>query len=286
MNGDWIKAHRSLMDSAIWSDDWLVRLWMWCLFKANYKPAQWRGETVNRGQFITGRMTASDELSVAPSKWYRGMMRLAELGYIAIEANSVWTRVTVCKYETYQDGGSDERAANEQRLNSDRTANEQRLDSERTLEKECKKGRREELRESEREAAPVDNLTESTEQPNPQLLTPVEVARQKAAAFVSGWQMPTNAQEPRHREALAMWQAVRSVKHGKYLDEIQWRSICINRASWDADRWHEALLTSAADGTLNIALHQDDNRAKSERNGNARYHKARLAHPSDSEIPF
>ena len=144
---------------------------------------------------------------------------------------------------------------------------------------------REEIKESEREAAPVD-VMESTEQPNPQLLTPVEVARQHAAAFVAGWEMPTNAQESRHREALAMWQAVRKVKHGKYLDQIQWYSICNTRSSWDADRWHEALSTSAADGTLNIALHQDDKRAKSERNGNARYHKARLAHPSDNEIPF
>ena len=146
--------------------------------------------------------------------------------------------------------------------------------------------RREEIKEREREAAQVDELTESTEQQIPQLLTPAEIARQQAAEHVAAWRMPTNAQEPRHRQALVMWQAVRKERHGRYLPENQWESAAMQRASWDSDRWHEALLTSAVDGTLNLATHQDDKRAKSERNGNARYHKARLAHPSDNEIPF
>lgn len=143
MSGDWIKVHRQLMDSAVWSDEWLVKLWIWCLLKANYRDGIYRGEVVKRGQFVTGRITGADELSVSPSKWYRGMMRLSQLGNIKIEANSVWTRITVCNYTSYQDTTGNERTANEQRMNSERTASGQRAD---TIE-EGKKGRREEEQE-------------------------------------------------------------------------------------------------------------------------------------------
>ena len=133
------------MDSAVWADDWLVRLWVWCLIKANHKTGDWRGHRVERGQFITGRNTASDELGVSPSKWYRGIMRLAELGNVKVEANSVWTMITVCNYSTYQDKEEPERTAIEQRLNSERTADEQRADT-------SKNGRREEDKRYSHEA--------------------------------------------------------------------------------------------------------------------------------------
>lgn len=115
----WIKLHKSIMDSAVWSDEWIVKLWLWCLLKANSRPGDFRGTSVARGQFVTGRNTASDELGVSPSKWMRGIMRLVKLGCIQYEANSQWTRLTVCNYSAYQD-----------RIDEDRTANGQRTDSE------------------------------------------------------------------------------------------------------------------------------------------------------------
>ena len=118
----WIKLHKSIMDSAVWSDEWIVKLWLWCLLKANSKPGEFRGAKVDRGQFVTGRNTAADELGVSPSKWMRGIMRLVELGCIKYEANSQWTRLTVCKYSTYQDRQEEDRTADGQRMDSHRTA--------------------------------------------------------------------------------------------------------------------------------------------------------------------
>lgn len=129
MAGDWIKVHRSLMDSAVWGDEWLVKLWLWCLMKANHCDGNFRGTRVLRGQFITGRNTASDELGVSPSKWYRGIERLVSLGNIEIQANSVWTMVTVCNYKTYQDDSRQYRTADEQRADSERTASGQPADT-------------------------------------------------------------------------------------------------------------------------------------------------------------
>jgi hypothetical protein len=157
MAGDWIKVHRQLMDSAVWTDEWLVKLWIWCLLKANYRDGFYKGKPVKRGQFVTGRITGADELNVSPSRWYRGITRLAELGGIEIHANSVWTMITVCNYTTYQDTTGDDRTANEQRMNSEWTANGQPAD---TIE-EGKKGRTVQNRtEQKRRASKKPDWTE------------------------------------------------------------------------------------------------------------------------------
>ena len=134
--GNWIKIHRSLMDSAVWADDWLVRLWLWCLLKANYTDSNWHGVTVLRGQFITGRSTAADELGVSPSRWYRGIDELVKLGNISVEANRHWTKITVCNYCTYQATDADTRTAVEQQMNNERTANEQQVNTSKNVRRE------------------------------------------------------------------------------------------------------------------------------------------------------
>ena len=130
MANDWIKVHRSLMDSAVWSDEWLVKLWMWCLLKANYKASFFKGVPIARGQFATGQHTGSNELGVSPSRWYRGMTTLESLGNITILANSRFSVVTICKYELYQDIDKPERIADEQPANSQRIQEKECSDTE------------------------------------------------------------------------------------------------------------------------------------------------------------
>ena len=124
-----MKLYRKTLDSAVFSDDWTFRLWCWCLMRANYKP-RWSGaKEVPPGSFTAGRLTASQELGVSPSKWYRGMQRLEELGQVTLEANSKWTTVTICKWATYQNQSIVERTASEQPADSERTASEQPADT-------------------------------------------------------------------------------------------------------------------------------------------------------------
>lgn len=143
-DGGFIKVWRKMLDSDVMQDDWLCRLWMWCLLSA-----KWNGG--KRGQFETSRSIASDILKVSGSKWYRGIMRLRDLGCIDVEAvgaNSNRTRITICKFKTYQDL-ADER---EQQVNSKRTASEQQannlllIDEEKKEEKELPSGQKERVR--------------------------------------------------------------------------------------------------------------------------------------------
>lgn len=111
MAAGWVKLYRESVDHAVFQDEWVWRLWCWCLLKANHSESQYRGQAVRCGQFITGRLSAADELKVSPSKWYRGMQRLSDLGGIAMEANSNWTTVTICNWQAYQDSATSSRTA-------------------------------------------------------------------------------------------------------------------------------------------------------------------------------
>lgn len=170
MAGGYVKLHRALLDAEQMSDDWLCRLWIWCLLRANFSAQVFRGQTVLPGQLICGRVTSAAELRVSPSKWYRGIERLTEMGCITTEANSNWTTLTICNWETYQNDDLE----SEQPADSKRTASGQpviqRADSQRTAgdttsgqdirKKESKKERMEEYKPPSPKPAKPDLLSD------------------------------------------------------------------------------------------------------------------------------
>lgn len=147
MAGDWIRLHRKLLDSAVFSDEWLLRLWVWCLLRAGYCDRQVGGFTVPAGSFLTGRFSAADELNVSPSRWYRGIHQLASLGMITLSATQERTIVTVCHWTSYQS----DTVVHGQQVDSKWTTSEQQVNNERTTSgqqtdtrKEGKEGKEEE----------------------------------------------------------------------------------------------------------------------------------------------
>ena len=116
MHFGYVKLHRRIIDSEVMKDADLLQLFVWCLCKAKWTEEE-DNSGLKRGQFRTTRAWASEALGMHPSKWYRGMRRLMEMGNITFEANNERTTVTVCNYKSYQDENSEV----EQRSNSDRT---------------------------------------------------------------------------------------------------------------------------------------------------------------------
>lgn len=102
MAGDWIKLHRQSLESEVFADPVLWRLFTWCLLKANFKPGRFQGKDVQRGQFITSNPVGCDSLGMTRSTFFRGLTRLQDLGCIKKDAKSRWTVITVCNYDTYQ----------------------------------------------------------------------------------------------------------------------------------------------------------------------------------------
>jgi len=98
----WIKLHRQSLDSIVFSDPWLWQLFCWCLLKANHEPLPWKKQIIPRGSFATGRMSAAEQLQVAPSKFSRGIEKLISLEMISKESNNRFTTIRIENYEEYQ----------------------------------------------------------------------------------------------------------------------------------------------------------------------------------------
>lgn len=94
MNQGYIKLYRRLLDSACFQNEGLLKIWIWCLLKANHETA-WvpfktgKGSSVVKiepGQFIFGRKSAAKELKMDESTVYKRMKYLEKLKNITIQS--------------------------------------------------------------------------------------------------------------------------------------------------------------------------------------------------------
>ena len=133
MTNGFILLSRELLKSDVFASQKLLKIWIWCLLKANHKDRTiplkvGKGERlvkVKRGSFIFGRFKAEEELYIDGSTIYKLMKKLTELDMISIKSNNQYSIVTICKYNTYQDVNSYKVATKEQPSNNQVTTKEQ-----------------------------------------------------------------------------------------------------------------------------------------------------------------
>ena len=100
----WIKLHRKLIDNGVFYDAELLKVFVWCILKANRMPKEVNGTKLSTGQFITGRMSASEELHMRPSTVYDRLQRLKRMKYISIKSTNSFSIISVLRYNQYQVG--------------------------------------------------------------------------------------------------------------------------------------------------------------------------------------
>ena len=79
VNNNFIKLSRKLMDWEWYTDEHTKTLFIHCLLKANWKKGNYKGITVNRGEFITSLQNLAIEtgltfLSVEGDKLHHGVV--------------------------------------------------------------------------------------------------------------------------------------------------------------------------------------------------------------------
>lgn len=106
MQQGYIKLYRALIDSDIFQNEKLFKVFIWCLLKATHKE---RDQVIGRktirlkeGQFIFGRLKASSELNMAPSTVWDYMKLLEKHKNININSNNKYSVVTIEKWRIYQ----------------------------------------------------------------------------------------------------------------------------------------------------------------------------------------
>ncbi len=118
----YIKLYRQLLSSSIFASQIGLKIWIWCLLKANFKTKFvsikiGRGESVvevGRGSFIFGRFVAEDELNIDGSTIYKWIKKFEVEEMIRIKSSSHYSIMTICNYDSYQRGGDDEVATIQQ----------------------------------------------------------------------------------------------------------------------------------------------------------------------------
>jgi hypothetical protein len=105
VNNGWIKMHRGLLDWEWYDDINVCRLFVHCLLRANHKPKQWRGKTINRGQFWTSLDTLSAETGLSKKQIRVAFDKLKSTGEVASKGQATGRMVTIVNYDSYQEEG-------------------------------------------------------------------------------------------------------------------------------------------------------------------------------------
>lgn len=104
----WIKLHKKLLNSAVWSDNRRLKAWIHILLSANYEDKEWfangRLIQIKRGQFVTSNRKLQEAWGCSTNTVSGILKQFAEMGMIEVECpNKKYTLITVVKYSDYQD---------------------------------------------------------------------------------------------------------------------------------------------------------------------------------------
>ncbi|HAR4857898.1 TPA: DnaD domain protein [Staphylococcus aureus] len=127
----WIKLHRKLLDSPIFQNEKLFKVFAYCLMKASHKDhTQLVGRRVvelEKGQFVFGRKRASEELRLKESTVRDYIKLLENLGTIVVKSDNKFSVITVVNWAIYQsmeensDSKNDNKSTtNQQQINTNK----------------------------------------------------------------------------------------------------------------------------------------------------------------------
>ena len=144
----YVKLHRSIVDSTVFQDAEVLKLWIWLLCNVAYADhdvlINGKIITVKTGQVITGRKKLGEQLNLSENKVYRALSILQKLGNVNIKTNNRYSVVTVTKWAKYQsDNQNVNNTVTTQQQHSNNTATTQQQHSNTTKESKERKERKE-----------------------------------------------------------------------------------------------------------------------------------------------
>lgn len=102
----YIKLWRKTLESSVWGNPSIFRLWAWCLMKATYKQitmqVNWRTVTLDPGQFIFGRLQASKETGLSQQTVRTCLQALKSTSNITTKSTNRFTIITIINWDSYQ----------------------------------------------------------------------------------------------------------------------------------------------------------------------------------------
>lgn len=119
-NSGFIQLHRKLTEWEWYDDISTFKLFIHCLLKANYKPKNWRGIDIKRGEFVTSISKLSLETGLSIKQVRSSIDKLVKTKELGKRTTSLNTCISVVQYDNYQNEGK--RKANEGQTRGKRRA--------------------------------------------------------------------------------------------------------------------------------------------------------------------
>ena len=123
-----IYLHRTLLNWEWVDDPVILKVFIFCLLKANHKENKWQGIVVERGSFITSINKFSKELNISEMQLRNCIKKLKKSECITSKTTNKYTYISIYNYDTYQTYEKDKQQANEQ-TNNKQTTNKQQTNN-------------------------------------------------------------------------------------------------------------------------------------------------------------
>jgi hypothetical protein len=117
----WIKLYRKFSDWEWFNISEMVHLFIYLLLNANHEDGEWRGVKIQRGQILTGLKTLNERTKISFQTLRTCLKRLEKTKEINIQVTNKYSIITICNYESYQNG---QQITNKQ-ANKELTSNQQ-----------------------------------------------------------------------------------------------------------------------------------------------------------------
>ncbi|HGS8672996.1 TPA: DnaD domain-containing protein [Enterococcus faecalis] len=131
MNAGYVKLYRKVMDSFVWTNPYMYKLWNLCLMKASHENRKFlfNGKEIwlHSGEFVTGRDAITFEMNkgvkrehqVNSGSVWRWLKRFEKEGMLNIKSTTKYSIVSINNWDDYQ--------ASEHQVNIKRTTSEQQV---------------------------------------------------------------------------------------------------------------------------------------------------------------
>ena len=111
MDQGYVKLWRKIIESQVFKNEGLLKVWIWCLVKASYRERIIGFQTgkagievkIEPGQFVFGKYSAAKDLKMNPSTVWKRINKLKNIGNLDLKSNQQYTLVSIINWETYQE---------------------------------------------------------------------------------------------------------------------------------------------------------------------------------------
>jgi hypothetical protein len=102
----WIKLHRQILDSLVFQDEKIFRVWIYLLLRANHADTilllSGKKTAVKRGSLITGRRSLSEAVNIPQTSLERILKFLCEEKMIGQQTSNKNRVISILNYDSYQ----------------------------------------------------------------------------------------------------------------------------------------------------------------------------------------